>query len=205
MEITKIENQGIILQDEGRVASQLRTAGIARSPSKVSSFALVAKLLKEKGIFGLYRGLGATALRDVTFSIIYFPLFVHLNNLGPRRSPRSTDSALWWSFPTGIIAASIAAAATNPFDVIKTRLQVNCFELDDHQKQTTLQKLEKGVGEETYSGVREAVKKILATEGWGAFLRSAPARVMVIAPLFGIAQTVYLLHIAESLLGHGNK
>ena len=121
------ESQGIILQDEGRVASQLRTAGIARSPSKVSSFALVAKLLKEKGIFGLYRGLGATALRDVTFSIIYFPLFVHLNNLGPRRSPRSTDSALWWSFSTGIIAASIAAAATNPFDVVKTRLQV-CLE-----------------------------------------------------------------------------
>ena len=197
------------MQDEGRVASQLRTAGIARSPSKVSSFALVAKLLKEKGIFGLYRGLGATALRDVTFSIIYFPLFIHLNNLGPRRSPRSTDSALWWSFSTGIIAASIAAAATNPFDVVKTRLQVNCFEQlntrDDHRKRTKLQKLEKGVGEETYSGVREAVKKILAIEGWGAFLRSAPARVMVIAPLFGIAQTVYLLHIAESLLGHGNK
>ena len=99
----------------------------------------------------------------------------------------------------------MASTITLPFDVVKTRLQVNCFELDDHQKQTTLQKLEKGVGEETYSGVREAVKKILATEGWGAFLRSAPARVMVIAPLFGIAQTVYLLHIAESLLGHGNK
>ena len=80
---------------------------------------------------------------------------------------------------------------------------MNCF--DDHHKQTTLQKLEKGVGEETYSGVREAAKKILAIEGWGAFLRSAPARVMVIAPLFGIAQTVYLLHIAESLLGHGNQ
>jgi len=42
-----------------------------------------------KGLFGLYRGIGATALRDVTFSIIYFPMFARLNALGPRKKDGS--------------------------------------------------------------------------------------------------------------------
>ena len=36
---------------------------------------MTKQLLREKGIFGLYKGLGATALRDVTFSVLYFPGF----------------------------------------------------------------------------------------------------------------------------------
>ena len=49
-----------------------------------------------QGIFGLYKGLGATALRDVSFSIVYFPLFANLNKLGPRRSPDSTEAVFWY-------------------------------------------------------------------------------------------------------------
>ena len=46
---------------------------------RASTIAL--QLLKEKGIMGLYRGVGATWLRDITFSAIYFPLFAHLNSV----------------------------------------------------------------------------------------------------------------------------
>lgn len=42
-----------------------------------------------KGLFGLYRGVGATGMRDVTFSIIYFPMFARLNALGPRKKDGS--------------------------------------------------------------------------------------------------------------------
>jgi hypothetical protein len=41
---------------------------------------LALNLVKEKGIFGLYRGLGPTMARDVTFSMIYFPLFASLDS-----------------------------------------------------------------------------------------------------------------------------
>ena len=82
------------------------------------------KLLEEKGIFGLYKGLGATALRDVRFSIVYFPLFANLNKLGPRRSPNSTEAVFWWSFISGCAAGSSSAAVVNPADVVKTRLQL---------------------------------------------------------------------------------
>jgi len=47
------------------------------------------ELLRTKGILGLYKGVGATAFRDVSFSIVYFPLFAHLNALGPRKKDGS--------------------------------------------------------------------------------------------------------------------
>ena len=46
---------------------------------RMSATSLALQLVKERGIFGLYKGVGATAVRDVTFSVVYFPLFAHLN------------------------------------------------------------------------------------------------------------------------------
>lgn len=56
---------------------------------KISAWSLTTSLLKKKGILGLYQGTGATALRDITFSVIYFPLFANLNALGPKREDGS--------------------------------------------------------------------------------------------------------------------
>lgn len=50
---------------------------------------LAKELVASKGIFGLYRGIGATGMRDVTFSVIYFPMFARLNALGPRKKDGS--------------------------------------------------------------------------------------------------------------------
>ena len=38
-------------------------------------------------------------------------------------------------------------------------------------------------------------------EGPGAFLKGASCRVLIIAPLFGIVQVVYILGVGEFLLG----
>lgn len=102
-------------------------------------------LLKDKGIAGLYKGLGATllrwssrviqsvrhnvsrssfislwcvcvslSLRDVPFSIIYFPLFANLNSLGSRNSDGSAP--FYISFLSGCLAGCTAAVAVNPVD-----------------------------------------------------------------------------------------
>lgn len=44
-------------------------------------------------------------------------------------------------------------------------------------------------------------RKVMKHEGVLAFFKGAGCRILVIAPLFGIAQTVYYLGVAEFLLG----
>ena len=124
---------------------------------------------------GLYKGTGATMLRDVSFSIVYFPLFANLNGLGPKKHPGSTESVFWWSFISGCAAGSIAALCVNPADVVKTRLQL----------------INKGSSDQTYNGIFDAFKRIATEEGPKAFFKGGLCRMIVIAPLFGIAQVWY--------------
>lgn len=53
-----------------------------RKIERITATLLTKRLLKERGIFGLYKGVTATGARDVSFSIVYFPLFATLNNVG---------------------------------------------------------------------------------------------------------------------------
>ncbi|KAM3877042.1 mitochondrial glutamate carrier 1-like [Diretmus argenteus] len=188
---TPMEMLKIQLQDAGRIAAQRRLTPRAaeaspQCPVEVKSptaMQITRELLKTKGIAGLYTGLGATLLRDVPFSIIYFPLFANLNSLGSHEA----DSAapFYCSFLSGCLAGSTAAVAVNPVDVIKTRLQ----------------SVTKENQEEEYRGVTDCIRRILRHEGPSAFLKGAYCRALVIAPLFGIAQVVYFLGVGEFLLG----
>nr|XP_030706698.1 mitochondrial glutamate carrier 1 isoform X2 [Globicephala melas] len=195
---TPMEMLKIQLQDAGRIAAQRKTLsgqaqlsgrGGAQPPveppaaPRPTATQLTRDLLRSRGIAGLYKGLGATLLRDVPFSIVYFPLFANLNQLGQPAS--GEKSPFYVSFLAGCVAGSAAAVAVNPCDVVKTRLQT----------------LQRGVNEDTYSGFLDCARKILRNEGPTAFLKGAYCRALVIAPLFGIAQVVYFLGIAETLLG----
>uniref|UniRef100_A0AAY4DWK0 Mitochondrial glutamate carrier 1 n=1 Tax=Denticeps clupeoides TaxID=299321 RepID=A0AAY4DWK0_9TELE len=198
---TPMEMLKIQLQDAGRIGeTDEREVGIGREaaqrklmpetvtpggPVEVKSptaIQLTRELLRDKGIAGLYKGLGATLLRDVPFSVIYFPLFANLNNLGRRGA--DGPAPFYVSFLSGCVAGSTAAVAVNPVDVIKTRLQ----------------SLTRGSQEDTYSGVTDCISKILKNEGPAAFLKGAYCRALVIAPLFGIAQVVYFLGVGEFIL-----
>ncbi|XP_062853482.1 solute carrier family 25 member 55a [Trichomycterus rosablanca] len=199
---TPMEMLKIQLQDAGRLAAQQRMPGILASsklaqtnavlsrsynvmPSSartISATQIAKELLHTQGIQGLYKGLGATLIRDVPFSVVYFPLFANLNHLG---KPSEDDAApFYWSFMSGCVAGSTAAVAVNPCDVVKTRLQ----------------SLNKGANEETYSGVLDCVSKIMKKEGPSAFLKGAGCRALVIAPLFGIAQVMYFVGVGEFIM-----
>ncbi|KAF2893754.1 hypothetical protein ILUMI_12417 [Ignelater luminosus] len=178
MELLKIQ-----MQDAGRVAAQAKAAG--KTIPKMSATKIALDLFKKHGILGLYKGIGATMLRDVSFSVVYFPLFATLNDLGPRKTDGSGEAVFWCSFLSGCAAGSFAALAVNPFDVIKTRLQA----------------LTKAEGERSYSGIMDAGIKIMKHEGPTAFFKGGACRMIVIAPLFGIAQMVYFLGVAEFMLG----
>ncbi|KAJ8711773.1 hypothetical protein PYW08_008727 [Mythimna loreyi] len=178
MELLKIQ-----MQDAGRIAAEAKAGG-AKDIPKVSAWQLTKKLVAEKGIFGLYKGVGATGCRDISFSVVYFPMFAILSKLG--KKPDELTPPFWWSFLSGCAAGSIAALAVNPLDVVKTRMQTLGVTSGDRQ----------------YKSVPDCIVKILKHEGVTAFFKGGACRMIVIAPLFGIAQTVYYIGIAEYLLGY---
>uniref|UniRef100_A0A3Q3VKX7 Mitochondrial glutamate carrier 2 n=1 Tax=Mola mola TaxID=94237 RepID=A0A3Q3VKX7_MOLML len=194
---TPMEMLKIQLQDAGRLAAQRPVPTPAPSlmappparrspPPRPSATGITVELLKTRGLPGLYRGAGATLMRDVPFSMIYFPLFANLNALGQDGvGSVHTQAPFWQSFLAGGGAGSVAAVAVTPLDVIKTRLQT----------------LQKGEGEDTYRGIVDCTWRIMKREGPAAFLKGATCRALVIAPLFGIAQGVYFLGVGEAVLG----
>ncbi|KAI6177059.1 hypothetical protein M3Y97_00866200 [Aphelenchoides bicaudatus] len=155
------------------------------SGTKVSATQLALSLVKEKGIRGLYRGIGPTMARDVTFSMIYFPLFATFDGLAPRKKDGSGDAVFYGSFVAGITAGFIGSFSVTPLDVIKTRIQL----------------ISNASGVESYKGITDAFVKILKTEGPKALFKGAGARMIVMGPLFGIAQAVYYIGVGEILLG----
>jgi solute carrier family 25 glutamate transporter 18/22 len=182
MELLKIQ-----LQDAGRTASKPVAEAVsvgANGVARLSASGLALQLLRERGVFGLYKGFGATAARDITFSAIYFPLFAHLNSIGKRRE--GSDKAVFYvSFLAGFAAGSFAAFIVTPLDVVKTRLQT----------------ITKAQGEKAYSGIINCFVGTFMTEGWRALFKGGFCRMLVMAPLFGIAQTVYYIGVGEFVLG----
>lgn len=165
-------------------SSNVRTFGTNSSTAPQSALRIAHDLMRSKGISGIYRGLGATLLRDVPFSCIYFPLFAYLRLEFQGDGTHSHAPGPLQSLMAGCTAAMIGSAAVTPLDVIKTRLQV----------------IRTG-GEAAYNSLWDCVQKTYVNEGIGAFYKGVVPRIIVIAPLFGIAQMVYFLGVAEKILG----
>lgn len=74
-----------------------------------------------------------------------------------------------------------AAYLTTPFDVIKTRLQVEARQ-----------------GDQVYTSLRHAAKLIYQQEGFKAFFKGGPARILRSSPQFGFTLAGY--EVLQNLL-----
>ena len=130
-------------------------------------------IVKNLGLVGLYKGASACLLRDVPFSAIYFPTYSHLKAdvFGESRTHKLGVVQL---LTAGAIAGMPAAYLTTPCDVIKTRLQVEARK-----------------GDTSYSGLRDAARKVWAEEGFKAFFKGGPARILRSSPQFGFTLAGY--------------
>jgi len=92
-------------------------------------------ILRTEGMKGFFSGFGATAIRDAPYAGLYVLFYEELKerlSLVVQRVPISgkTDAGMKAStsasinFGSGVIAAGLATAITNPFDSIKTRIQL---------------------------------------------------------------------------------
>ncbi len=77
-------------------------------------------------VAGLWTGVTATLLRDVPFSALYWgmlePMRRALLPAGPEHV--SSQQVVLTNMAVGGVAGGLAAAATTPFDVVKTRVQL---------------------------------------------------------------------------------
>ena len=89
-----------------------------------SSWQIVRAALQNEGIVaGLYRGFGTTLLREIPFSLIQFPLWEFFKKSTAFETAEVTPAAK--SALCGSAAGAIAAAATTPLDVAKTRIMLS--------------------------------------------------------------------------------
>jgi len=116
----------------------------------------------------------------VPFSAIYFPSYNHLKTDLFGESPQKKLGILQL-LTAGAIAGMPAAYLTTPFDVIKTRLQVEARK-----------------GEQTYTTLRHCAKTVWQQEGFRAFFKGGPARVLRSSPQFAFTLAGY--EVLQSLL-----
>lgn len=85
-------------------------------------------ILRTEGVRGLFAGFGATAARDAPYAGLYVLFYEQLKqNLASFTSSKGEDRRMSSSsinFVSGGIAAGMATTITNPFDAVKTRLQL---------------------------------------------------------------------------------
>eukprot|EP00116_Pleurobrachia_bachei_P006952 sb/3467214/ len=156
--------------------------------NKMTALQLAKQLYSEKGLRGLYKGTLVTALRDVSFSCVYFPLVgIGCSYFASEGEDKFT------SFMKTLAIASFAGASASglvtPFDVVKTRIQT----------------IAPGVNAVKYNGVPDTFAKVIKNEGFGALYKGCVPRMSVIAPLMAIAQSVYFIGVAEMLFGVNEK
>ncbi|KAJ5908039.1 hypothetical protein N7495_000721 [Penicillium taxi] len=158
LEIVKIR-----LQVQGEVAKNVEGA-----PRRSALW-----IVKNLGLVGLYKGATACLMRDVPFSAIYFPTYAHLKTDMFGESPTKKLGVIQL-LTAGAIAGMPAAYLTTPFDVIKTRLQVEARK-----------------GDTKYTGLRHCAQTVWKEEGLKAFFKGGPARILRSSPQFGFTLAAY--------------
>lgn len=119
--------------------------------------AILSNFSGEGSIRGLYRGYGTTILREIPFTAIQFPLYEQLKvkwaqNIGVDKIGLAEGAVC------GSMAGGVAAAATTPLDVLKTRIMLKSQRIS------------------VLSAARE-----IADEGMGAFFRGIVPRTLWIS------------------------
>ncbi|KAF4626855.1 hypothetical protein G7Y89_g11300 [Cudoniella acicularis] len=160
----------IRLQVQGEVAKNVEGA-----PRRSAMW-----IVRNLGLVGLYKGASACLLRDVPFSAIYFPTYNHLKRDYFGES-QTKSLGILQLLTAGAIAGMPAAYLTTPCDVIKTRLQVEARK-----------------GESSYTSLRHCASTIYKEEGFKAFFKGGPARILRSSPQFGFTLAMY--EVLQNLL-----
>ena len=137
-----------------------------------SAMDCASSMFREEGLRPFFRSYNTTVIMNVPFVSIHFAAYESCKKL-LRKS--AEDEGLMTQIVAGGIAGGAAALATNPLDVVKTRLQTE------------------GVGGIKYgtSSTFGMLKNIVKTEGYGALMHGMRPRVLFHAPAAAISWMTY--------------
>ncbi len=148
----------------------------------------VLQMVRAMGLKGLYKGSGATLMRDIPFSMIFFQSFASISEA--LKSFQQKDTL---AFPSvllaGFMAGSIGAVLATPMDMVKTRYQAEWF------KATS-------VGSSNFRPLSRIWIDTVVHEGPTALFKGSLQRCLIVGPLFGISLMVFDV---VNNLADGNK
>lgn len=103
-------------------------------------------ILRLEGVRGFFSGFGATAIRDAPYAGLYVVFYEwSKKKLNASFQNSSGISAAGINFTSGVLAAGLATSITNPFDAVKTRLQLMPKKYGNMLKATRTMLLEDGL------------------------------------------------------------
>merc|ERR1712137_563601 len=108
---------------------------LSPNPRFRNTFHGVSTILKEQGVSGIYKGLGATILKQSTNQMIRFPVYYYLKRLV-------------LGDPNGDLAGAASVLGNTPIDVIKTKMQG----FESHRYKSTMHCITTTMQEEGFRG-----------------------------------------------------
>ena len=153
------------------IKEKMMIQGNVRLPKHTGSFSMLQKVLAQEGIRGIYRGF---VLQQLTYGPFNGLAVLFYNRLKFSFPKEQQDNAVV-QLGCSSLGYGLAAALTNPFDVVKTRRQVQASnpELFNYT-----------------SGV-DCARKILKHEGPMAFMDGLSGRIGWLLPRCAIAMTAF--------------
>ncbi|KAL5407423.1 hypothetical protein PMIN03_007147 [Paraphaeosphaeria minitans] len=153
-------------------------------------------IFRTEGFRGFFAGFGATAVRDAPYAGLYVLFYEQSKRRLSRLATTieetaststaslSSSASAGINFVSGVMAAGLATTFTNPFDAIKTRIQLM---------------------PNRYANTIQAGKKMLREDGMRSFFDGLGIRIARKAISSALAWTVYeeLLRRAEGKWGEG--
>lgn len=147
-----------------------------------SLFSASKDIFRTEGFRGFFAGFGATAVRDAPYAGLYVLFYEQskkrLSRLattieeksGTTNANLSSSTSAGINFLSGVMAAGLGTTFTNPFDAIKTRIQLM---------------------PSRYSNTVQAAKKMLREDGMRSFFDGLGIRIARKAISSALAWTVY--------------
>ncbi|KAI8596322.1 mitochondrial carrier domain-containing protein [Dissophora ornata] len=137
----------------------------------------IVAMVRSEGVLSLWRGLGPTLWRDVPFSAIYWMGYEDIKkriiswDLGNHpQKPVLNEFEI--AFASGALSGMVAATLTTPFDVAKTRRQVDLMQ-------------------PVHTKIISLMRAIVQEEGYRGLWRGLTARVAKVAPSCAIMISSY--------------